>query len=91
MEAVQEEIEHLKREIIEANEDRAKAAEYGLVLLEEKQALAGQIEELNNLYDTARRELETAVEVGQLQSYRERDSIGHSGIPPETVWYKHQL
>ncbi|CAI7994832.1 Protein bicaudal D, partial [Geodia barretti] len=62
MEAVQEEIEHLKREIIEANEDRAKAAEYGLVLLEEKQALAGQIEELNSLYDSARRELETAVE-----------------------------
>lgn len=66
MEVLQEENEQLKREIIEANEDRAKAAEYGIVLLEEKQALAGQIEELNSLYDTTRRELETAVEVGAI-------------------------
>ena len=63
MEVLQEENEQLKRDIVEANEDRAKAAKYGLVLLEEKQAQAGQIEELNGLYDAARRELETAVEV----------------------------
>ena len=65
MESLHQEIERLNREIVEANEDRAKAAEYGLVLLEEKQALASQNEELNGLFDATKRELETAVEVGQ--------------------------
>lgn len=63
MDALQEELERLNKEIIEANEDRAKAAEYGIVLLEQKQALQCQNEELNSLYDTTRRELETAVDV----------------------------
>ena len=63
MEALQEELERLNREIVEANEDRAKAAEYGIVLLEEKQALQMQNEELTSLFDTTKRELETAVEV----------------------------
>ena len=63
MEALQEELERLNREIIEANEDRAKAAEYGIVLLDQKQALQSQNEELTALFDTTKRELETAVEV----------------------------
>ena len=63
MEALQEELQRLNKEVIEANEDRAKAAEYGIVLLEEKQALQSQNEELNSLFDATKRELETAVEV----------------------------
>ena len=65
MESLQEQIETLSKEIVEANEDRAKAAEYGLVLLEEKQALACQNDELNSLFDATKRELETAVEVSR--------------------------
>ena len=63
MDALQEELERLNKEIVEANEDRAKAAEYGIVLLEEKQALQHQNEELNSLFDATKRELETAVDV----------------------------
>ena len=63
MDALRDELERLNKEIIEANEDRAKAAEYGIVLLEEKQALQVQNEELTGLFDTTKRELETAVEV----------------------------
>ena len=63
MEALREELEQLNAEVIEANEERAQAAEYGLVVLEEKQALQSQCDELNSLYDTTKRELETAVNV----------------------------
>ena len=70
MEALQEELERLNKEIIEANDDRAKAAEYGIVLLEEKQALQSQNEELTGLFDTTKRELETSVEVrGMVYTY----------------------
>lgn len=63
MDALQEELERLNKEIVEAHEDRARAAEYGIVLLEEKQALQTQNEELNSLFDATKRELETAVDV----------------------------
>lgn len=63
MDTLQGELERLNKEIVEANEDRAKAAEYGIVLLEEKQALQTQNEELTSLFDATKRELETAVDV----------------------------
>lgn len=63
MDALQEELERLNKEIVEAHEDRARAAEYGIVLLEEKQALQTQNEEVNSLFDATKRELETAVDV----------------------------
>ena len=60
LEALREELERLNKEIIEANEERAQAAEYGLVVLEEKQALQIQCDELNSLYETTKRELDSA-------------------------------
>ena len=63
MDALREELERLNKEIIEANEERAQAAEYGLVILEQKQALQSQCDELSSLYETTNRELETAVTV----------------------------
>lgn len=73
MGTLQEELERLSREFIEANEDRAKAAEYGIVLLEEKQALQSQNEELTSLFDATKRELETAVEVRTWKIYLYRN------------------
>ena len=61
--ALKEEIERLKRELTEANEERAQAAEYGLNVLEEKQALQQQFEELTTLYESTRRELEITASV----------------------------
>ena len=57
------ELDRLDAEIREANEERAQAAEYGLVVLEEKQALQVQYEELSALYESTKRELETSVNV----------------------------
>ena len=56
-------LERPNSEIIEANEDRAKAAAYGIVLLHQKQALQSQNNELTASFDATKRELETAMEV----------------------------
>jgi len=65
---LREELEQLNAEIIEANEERAQAAEYGLVVLEEKQALQYQYDELNSLYDSTKRELENSANVRLLHA-----------------------
>lgn len=61
VEALHQELERLSAEIIEASEERAQAAEYGLVVLEEKQALQQQHDELSSLYESTKNELETSV------------------------------
>ena len=63
LKSLQEELEQLNADLVEANEQRAQAAEYGLVLLEEKQTLQTQYEELSSLYDNTKRELESSVNV----------------------------
>ncbi len=59
------EVESLRAAIAEANEERAQAAEYGLVLLSEKQALRSQYDELSGLYESTKRELENSVNVSK--------------------------
>ena len=66
--ALRHQLEELSAELQEANEERAQAAEYGLVVLEEKQALQAQHEELIGLYDATRREMDNAVAVSPLAS-----------------------
>lgn len=63
LKSLQEELEQMNSDLMEANEQRAQAAEYGLVLLEEKQALQSQHEELNGLYESTKRELDSSVNV----------------------------
>ena len=65
LEALQEELVQLNSDLSEANEQRAQAAEYGLLLLEEKQALEGQYEELSNLYESTKRELDSSTNVSR--------------------------
>ena len=57
------EIERLKDELNLASQEKIQAAEYGLVVLEEKQALKQQFEELEVLYETSKTELQLAKEV----------------------------
>ena len=66
--SLREELEKLNAEIIEANEERAQAAEYGLLVLEEKQALQYQYDELSSLYDVTKRELENSANVSLLHA-----------------------
>ena len=62
-EALRDELETLNKEIVQANEERAQAAEYGLVILEEKQSLQYQYDEMSLLYEGTKRELENSINV----------------------------
>ena len=79
MEVLRQELERLNVEIIEASEERAQAAEYGLVVLEEKQALQQQHDELSSLYESTKNELETSVNVSP-----EYESTPENECPPCT-------
>ena len=57
------EIERLKDELNLASQEKIQAAEYGLVVLEEKQALKQQYEELEVVFETNKQELQLAKEV----------------------------
>ncbi|XP_072123917.1 protein bicaudal D homolog 2 isoform X5 [Mobula birostris] len=52
------EIERLAKELSETTHEKIQAAEYGLVVLEEKQSLKQQYDELESAYETVRHELE---------------------------------
>lgn len=60
---LQEEIERLKSELDKTCQEKIQAAEYGLAVLEEKQQLQQQCEDLEVLYDTTKHDLECAKEV----------------------------
>lgn len=60
------EIERLSRELIETTNEKIQAAEYGLVVLEEKQQLKQQYDDLEIDYEAVRRELDLLKEVGCL-------------------------
>ncbi len=70
----------------QANEERAQAAEYGLVILEEKQALQLQHEELINLYESTKRELENSVNVRIKEAEREGGGGGRVGVISTPLW-----
>uniref|UniRef100_A0A674MLU8 BICD cargo adaptor 2 n=1 Tax=Takifugu rubripes TaxID=31033 RepID=A0A674MLU8_TAKRU len=52
------EIERLSRELLETTNEKIQAAEYGLVVLEEKQQLKQQYDDLEIDYEAVRRELD---------------------------------
>ena len=58
-----QEINRLQSELAEVTQERVQAAEYGLAVLEEKQNLELRYEELENIYETAKHDLECAKEV----------------------------
>ncbi|KAJ0036927.1 hypothetical protein NQD34_005604 [Periophthalmus magnuspinnatus] len=63
------EIERLSRELTETTNEKIQAAEYGLVVLEEKQQLKQQYEELEVEYESIRQELDQLKEAfGQAHS-----------------------
>lgn len=58
------EVERLTQELAEANREKIRAAEYGLVVLEENQALKQKYADLETEQETLRKELEQLQEVG---------------------------
>ncbi|XP_067269043.1 protein bicaudal D homolog 2 isoform X2 [Pseudorasbora parva] len=68
-EAEEEEVQRLSRELAETTKEKIQAAEYGLAVLEEKQQLKQQFDELEAEYETIRQELELLREAfGQAHS-----------------------
>ena len=57
------EIERLTRELDQTNSEKIQSAQYGIVLLEEKENLQLRCEELESLYENTRHELALTHEV----------------------------
>jgi hypothetical protein len=57
------EIERLNRELCEATDDRIKAAQYGLILLQEKERVQEENERIESLYEAAKQNAEAKEEV----------------------------
>lgn len=58
------EIERLSRELSETTNEKIQAAEYGLAVLEEKQQLKQQYDDLEIEYEAVKQELDQLKEVG---------------------------
>ncbi|XP_076859218.1 protein bicaudal D homolog 2 isoform X2 [Brachyhypopomus gauderio] len=68
-EGMRAEIERLSRELSETSREKIQAAQYGLAVLEEKQALKLQYDELETEYETIRQEMDQLKEAfGQAHS-----------------------
>lgn len=59
---LKQEIERLSRELDQASSEKVQSAQYGLVLLEEKESLQQRCEELESLYENTRNELDITQE-----------------------------
>ena len=62
-ESLRQEVDRLTRELEQASQVKEQSASYGLLLLEERQALLKRYTELETLYDTAKNDLEILKEV----------------------------
>ena len=80
LQTLREEVEQLNSDLVEATEQRAQAAEYGLVLLEEKQTLQMKYEELTMLYEGTKRELDSSVNVCSGYGWMHRGVAGCMGV-----------
>lgn len=60
---LKQEIKRLSRELDQASSQKIQSAQYGLVLLEEKETLIQRNEELEVLYENTRHELDITQEV----------------------------
>ena len=61
-----DEIARLNRELCEATDDKIKAAQYGLIVLQQKERVQEENERIESLYDAARRDVEANEEVSLL-------------------------
>ncbi|XP_051886159.1 protein bicaudal D homolog 1 isoform X2 [Pristis pectinata] len=78
MEHYKAEIERLARELSETTHEKIQAAEYGLVVLEEKQSLKQQYDELESAYETVKHELEQLKEAFG-QAYSNHRKVAEDG------------
>lgn len=75
------EIERLTKELTETTHEKIQAAEYGLVVLEEKLTLKQQYDELEAEYDSLKQELEQLKEVSCPSPLPSSARAPHSPVP----------
>lgn len=63
LEDLRREVERLQADLAETTQEKLQAAEYGLAVLEEKQQIQQQFEELESIYEGVKAELDCAKEV----------------------------
>lgn len=71
VEELRSEVERLTRELDLQSSEISQSAKYGLGLLEEKVALQTKCEELENLYENTKHELDITLEVSRIVKTRE--------------------
>lgn len=64
IETLKAEVERLTRELDQASSEKIQSAQYGLVLLDEKENLQQRCEDLEVLYENTKHELLITQEVG---------------------------
>ena len=74
-EQLRQEVERLQRELDQTSSEKIQSAQYGLVLLEEKEQLEIRCEELETLYDTTKNELDVTQEA--LQKFQSNQQVRH--------------
>lgn len=63
IEELKQEVERLTRELDQASNEKFQSAQFGLVLLEEKDTLQHRCDELEAFYENSKHELEITQEV----------------------------
>lgn len=81
-----EDVERLSRELAETTQEKIQAAEYGLAVLEDKQRLKQQYDELDAEYESVRRELEQLREVNNTATRSHSSICSMVGETVDGVW-----
>lgn len=69
VEELKHEIERLNRELAQTSHEKIQSAQYGLVLLDEKEALQQRFDLVESQYEGAKNELDLVKEVLYLRLY----------------------
>lgn len=70
VDALKKELERLNLELDQTSSEKKQAAQYGLVLLEEKESLQSRCDDLEALYENTKVELESTREVREMCQWR---------------------
>ena len=81
-EALKVEIERLNRELAQTSSEKIQSAQYGLVLLDEKEELQKKFDELETLYETTKKDLEQLRDAFMKSQNIQKESAS-SGIEQE--------
>ena len=80
---LRQEVDRLQRELDQTSSEKIQSAQYGLVLLEEKEQLEMRCDELETLFDTTKNELDVTQEA--LAKFQSNQQVKICRIVPEFV------